>query len=155
MADEIKSLDISDKQLLVHRGAAVDRECPYHHIVLLHRVSEARWIVLTHNDRGEVVRANEDLDTQSYVVVRRASAFPQHAADEGLLYFDEIDPMDLKQHKRDAKEEAHLQGGEGEHAGSESGQQLVHVPQGQVLLSLGAYQVSQEVMSEANVVSLK
>ena len=116
MADEIKSLDIADKQLLVHKGAAVDQECPYHHIILLHRVSEARWIVLTHNARGEVVRANEDLDTQSYVVVRRASAFPQHAADEGLLYFDEIDPLDLKQHKRDAREEAHLQGGEGEAA---------------------------------------
>ena len=38
--------------------------------------------------------------------------------------------------------EAGLQGREGEHAGGEGGQQLVHVPQGQVLLSLGAYQAS-------------
>ena len=49
--------------------------------------------------------------------------------------------------------EASLQGWEGEHAGGEGGQQLVHVPQGQVLLSLSAYQVSHEVMSGSNVVT--
>ena len=51
--------------------------------------------------------------------------------------------------------EAGLQGREGEHAGGEGDQQLVHVPQGQILLSLGAYQASQEGMSGPNVVSLK
>ena len=49
--------------------------------------------------------------------------------------------------------EASLQGREGEHADGEGGQQLVHVPLGQVLLSLGAYQASQEGMPGANVVS--
>ena len=114
--DEIRSLDIADKQLLIHRGVAEDAECPYHHVILLHRVADARWIVLTHSDRGDVVRASEDLDDQSYVVVRRGAVFPQHAVDTGILYFDEVDPLELKQHKKDAKEEAHLQGGEGEAA---------------------------------------
>ena len=116
MADELRSLDIPEKQLLVHRGVAEDAECPYHHSILLHRIADARWIVLTHDHRGRVIRVNEDLDTQSYVVLRRASVFPPHAIEGGLLYFDEIDALALKEHKRDAKEEAHLQGGEGEAA---------------------------------------
>ena len=115
MADEeLRSLDIPDKQLLVHRGPGVDAECNYHHLILLHRVSESKWIALTHNARSEPVRINEDLDELQYTVLRRGAVFPQYAVEGGLLYFDEIDPLELRQHRRDAKEEAHLQGGEGE-----------------------------------------
>ena len=67
--DEVRTLDIPEKQLLIHRGASEDPECPYHHILLLHRVSDGRWITLTHNDRGEHVRVNEDLDDLQYTVL--------------------------------------------------------------------------------------
>ena len=100
MADEeLRSLDIPDKQLLVHRGPGVDAECNYHHLILLHRVSESKWIVLTHNARSEPVRINEDLDDLQYTVLRRAAVFPQYAVDGGLFYFDEIDPLELRQHR--------------------------------------------------------
>ena len=85
--DEIHALDIPDKQLLVHRGVRVDRECPYHHIVLLHRVGDSKWIALTHNDQGEQVRVNEDLDELQYTVLRRQAAIPSCAVEAGLCYF--------------------------------------------------------------------
>ena len=92
MADEIRTLDIAEKQLLIHRGAQEDPECPYHHVILLHRVAEGRWITLTHNDRGEHVRVSEDLDDLQYTVLRRSALFPEYAVDDGLLYFDPHDP---------------------------------------------------------------
>ena len=86
--DQLRALDIPDKQVILHRED--DADCPYHHVVILHRIAEGRWIVLTHNDRGEVVRRREDLDELSYAVIRRGAAFPPHTVDDGLLYLSSL-----------------------------------------------------------------
>ena len=114
MADEdvYKALDISFTQVLVHVGSATDRECPYHHRVLLRRVAGSSWVYLSPN----LERFIMDLSEEEYTIVPRLSIFPEHALQAGLLYHDPISSAALKQHARAAKEEANLQGGDGDAA---------------------------------------
>ena len=114
MADdeEFRALDIGYTQVVVHVGAAADRECPYHHRILLRRVSGAFWVCLTPNLERFVM----DLDQEEYSLIRRNALFPDHTLEAGLLYHDPISPVELRQHARAAREEAHLQGGDGEAA---------------------------------------
>ena len=110
--DEFRALDISFTQVVVHVGAAADRECPYHHRVLLRRVSGASWVCLTPNLERFVM----DLDQEEYSLIRRNALFPEHTLVAGLLYHDPISPAELRSHARAAREEAHLQGGAGDAA---------------------------------------
>ena len=57
-----------------------------------------------------------DLDQEEYSRIRRNALFPEHALEAGLLYHDPISPAELRQHARAAREEAHLQGGDGDAA---------------------------------------
>ena len=122
MADdeEYRALDIGYTQVVVHVGAAADRECPYHHRILLRRVSGAFWVCLAPNLERFVM----DLDQEEYSLICRNALFPDHTLEAGLLYHDPISPVELRQHARAAREEAHLQGGDGEAA-----DQIVYGPQ--------------------------
>ena len=114
MADDgvYRALDIAYTQVVVHVGVAIDRLCPYHHRVLLRRVSGASWVVLTPLFERFVM----DLDEHEYALVRRNAIFPDYTIEAGLIYFDPLEQAELRQHVRAAREEAHLQGGVGDAA---------------------------------------
>ena len=105
----VRTLDIPQTQIVVHYGPQADADCPYHHRVLLFRVSGSQWVILT-PDHDRYV---EDLEELEYTVVRRNTAFPDHCITEGLYHFDPLDQALLRLQIRSAKEEAHLQSGEG------------------------------------------
>ena len=113
-AGAVTALDIAQIQIIVHFGAGADADCPYHHRILLRRISpgDSKWIILT-PDHDRYV---EDLDDLEWYIIRRNHAFPDEYIQAGLYHFDPIDPQILRQQLRDAKEEAHLQGGDSEAA---------------------------------------
>ena len=56
------------------------------------------------------------LDEEEYSIVRRNAVFPDYCLEARLLYHDPISPANLRLHVRAAREEAHLQGGDGDAA---------------------------------------
>lgn len=107
------SLDIPNHQIIINFDAA-DPNFPYHHRVLLVRVRDAQWCVLT----PDLDRHVEDLDQVEHYVVPRATRFPAYAVAAGLYHFDPLPAAVLKEHIRLAKQECALLGGDVAMAGS-------------------------------------
>ena len=91
MAAAPVSLDIPNHQVIINFDAA-DPNFPYHHRVLLFRVREGQWCVLT----PDLDRHVEDLDQVEHYVIPRASRFPAYAVNAGLYHLDPIPAAVLK-----------------------------------------------------------
>ena len=105
---EARSLDIPQTQIVIHYGREVEYDCPYHHRILLRRINEVSLVVLTPDMERDV----EDLGTPAYSVICRNVLFPEYTLEAGLYYHDPIGAGALRQQIRDAREGAHIQGGE-------------------------------------------
>ena len=106
------TLDIAQPQILIHYGYD-DRES-YHHCVLLFRVRGSLWTVLT----PDMERCDVDLAAHEYHNLQRLGKFPTFAFSNGLYHFDPIEPGELTEHLRAAKDEAALLIGDGPPAGA-------------------------------------
>ena len=113
---EPRALDIPQIEIVILYGREGNCGCPYHHRILLRRINEGSWVVLTPDMEREV----EDLGTLEYSVIRRNVLFPEYTSEAGQYYHDPIEAGVLRQQVRAAREEAHIRGGEGEAAEFES-----------------------------------
>ena len=113
MAAAPSSLDIPIHQIIINLDAA-DPNFPYHHRVLLVRVRDAQWCVLT----PDLNRHVEDLDQVEHYVIPRASRSPTYAVNAGQYHVDAIPAAVLKEHIRPAEQECALLGADAALAGS-------------------------------------
>ena len=106
MDAEPRCREIAQTQVVVHYGRAGDHDYPNQHRILLRRIDESSWLVLT----PDMKQAVEDLGTFKYTVIRRDVLFPEYNIEARLYYHDPIVAGVLRQQIRDAREEAHIQG---------------------------------------------
>jgi hypothetical protein len=92
-----RSLNISDPQVLVHFPHDA-HGFEYHHRVLLHKISQGRWVVLS----PDLELSVEDLSATRHIVLGRHAPFPAHIADACYI-FDDVTKAELERQKRLAR----------------------------------------------------
>ena len=108
MAAALRTLDISEPQVLVHYPNDDDGFF-WHHRVLLHRVKAGTWVCLTPT-MCVGLQIHNLLVTNHFVLVR-AARFPAEQADE-VFAFDPISKADMAHERRRARTHAAILGEE-------------------------------------------
>eukprot|EP00971_Amphidinium_carterae_P239656 4757781-Amphidinium_carterae.2 len=103
----VRSLDVGEIQIALCFDD--DANFRWHHRVLLHRISGARWLCLTPDLAIEL----HNLEDFNHQVLRRRADFPPELAGD-LYAFDEdaVDKHSIKAYKRDARLRAVILGGD-------------------------------------------
>lgn len=92
-----RTLNISEPQVLFHCPADPNG-LEYHHRVLVHKIGQGRWVVLS----PDLELSVEDLTQQRHVVLSRHSPFPAHLLPVCYI-FDELSKNELERQKRLAR----------------------------------------------------
>jgi hypothetical protein len=106
MANQMRTLDIAEPQVLVNYPNDADGFV-WHHRILLYRVKAGTWVTLT----PTLELQTHNLLTTPHVVLARASRFPAAYADEVFCH-DPLSKADLAHEKRRARTHAAILGEE-------------------------------------------
>ena len=103
MAAALRVLDIPELQVLLNFPR--DPNLHWHHRVLLKRVSDANWLVVTPDGEIEYI----DLSEFTYRVLVRAAAFPADLVNDAYV-FDPVDAPTMDGYRREARLQAQVLG---------------------------------------------